>query len=362
MSKSRWTLAGFVFAALAATSAGAAELQKGTPDWKSAGPMAFGPDGLLFLADTQGAAIFAVDTGDRRPDTASKSLKVEALNEKIASLLGTSPDRLAINEMAVNPASGRVYLTVSRGTGPDAKPVLIRVDRSGQADVVSLENVPFAKATLPNPTAGNGPRSPRSEAITDLAFVDGRVFVAGLSNEEFSSRLLSIPYPFAETGQGTSIEIYHGAHGKLETKSPVRTFAPYKINGEPYLLAAYTCTPLVKLPLAELKPGSHVKGTTVAELGNMNKPLDMIVYHKDGKDYLLLANNNRGVMKVQTEGVDKAEAITKPIKGGGKAGLPYETIADLKGVVHLDELDKDHAVILVQSQGGALNLETIALP
>ncbi|MDR3637309.1 MAG: hypothetical protein P4L84_26130, partial [Isosphaeraceae bacterium] len=197
---------------------------------------------------------------------------------------------------------------------------------------------------------------------TDLAFVDGRVFVAGLSNEEFSSRLLSIPYPFAETGQGTSVEIYHGAHGRFETKSPVRTFAPYKINGESYLLAAYTCTPLVKVPVAELKPGSHVKGTTVAELGNMNKPLDMIVYQKDGKDYLLLANNNRGVMKVQTEGVAKTEAITKPVKGGGKAGLPYETIADLKGVVHLDELDKDHAVILVQSQGGALNLETIALP
>ena len=362
MNAWRSIAAACALAALACVSARAAELSKGTPDWKSAGPMAFGPDGLLFLADTQGAAVFAIDTGDRRADTDSKPVKVDGINQKIAALLGTSTDRIAINEMAVNPASGRVYLTVSRGAGPDAQPALIRVDRSGQLAVVSLDNVPFAKATLPNPTTGSGPRSPRSEAITDLAYVDGRVFVAGLSNEEFSSRLLSIPYPFAETSQGTSIEIYHGAHGRLETKSPVRTFAPYKINGEPYLLAAYTCTPLVKLPVAELKPGSHVKGTTVAELGNMNKPLDMIVYQKDGKDYLLLANNNRGVMKVQTQGVDKAEPITKPIRGGGKAGLPYETIADLKGVVHLDEFDKDHAVILVQSQGGALNLETIALP
>src|SRR6185437_2309516 len=108
-------------AVLAGAAAGAAELSKGTPDWKSAGPMAFGPDGLLFLADTQGGAVFAIDTGDRRAEGPAKPLKVEAINQKIAGLLGTSTDKISIAEMAVNPASGRAYLTVSRGNGPDAK-------------------------------------------------------------------------------------------------------------------------------------------------------------------------------------------------------------------------------------------------
>ncbi len=56
---------------------------------------------------------------------------------------------------------------------------------------------------------------------------------------------------------------------------------------QPHVLAAYTCTPLVKFPLSDLKPGEKVKGTTIAELGNRNRPLDMIVYQKDGKDYVL---------------------------------------------------------------------------
>jgi len=332
----------------------AAGLSKGSPDWKSAGPLAFGPNGLLFLADTQGGAIFAVDTGDVKPDSAGGPLKVEGINEKIAALLGTTAKSISIADMAVNPASGKAYLSVARGN----QPVLVRVDRSGKLEAVSLDSVPFAKASLPDART----RGSRADSITDLAFIDGKVFVAGLSNEEFASRLLSIPYPFADAGQSTSVEIFHGAHGKLETASPVRTFAAYQIKGEPYIMAAYTCTPLVKLPVAQLKPGKHIKGTTIAELGNRNKPLDLIVYEKDGKNYLLLANSARGVMKIKTDHAADEEPITKPVGGGGTKGLPYETISDLKGVTQLDELDKGHALILVQTPAGAMNLETIALP
>jgi len=357
MLKTRIVSTAFAALVLAGSSAGAAALAKGTPDWKSAGPLSFGPKGVLFLADSQGAAIFAVDTGDVQADSTGDPLKVEGVDEKVAALLGTTAKGIVITDLAVNPASGKAYLTVARGKGPDAAPVLIRIDRSGKAEVVSLDGVPFAKASLPNPPTKE---RAKTEAITDLAFVDGRVFVAGLSNEDFASRLLAIPYPFADASAGTSVEIYHGAHGRFETSSPVRTFAPYEVKGESFLLAAYTCTPLVKLPVSQLKPGKHVKGTTIAELGNRNKPLDLIVYEKDGKNYLLLANSSRGVMKIQTDKVESQEGITKKIDG--TEGLPYETIESLKGVTQLDELDKSHALILVQTPAGALNLETIALP
>ena len=106
-----------------------------------------------------------------------------------------------INDLAVNPISGNVYLSVSRGRGPDAAPVLLRVDADGKLDEVALENVRFAKAEIPNPPdpgARQRGQPLRNESITDLAYVDGRVFVAGLSNEEFSSRLIAIPFPFSD--------------------------------------------------------------------------------------------------------------------------------------------------------------------
>jgi hypothetical protein len=356
-----------VTATIAIGAEPSASLKKGTPDLKSAGPLAFGPEGILFIGDTKGAALFAIDTGDRAPAADKHAVEVKDLAGKVAAMLGTNARQIAINDMAVNPISGNIYLSVARGRGPDALPALVRINAEGKPEEVSLENVSFAKAEIPNapdPNAKQRGQSLRNESITDIAFADGRVFIAGLSNEEFSSRLIAIPYPFSSDGfDGASIEIYHGAHGQFETKSPIRTFVTYRIQNQPYMLAAYTCTPLVKLPVADLKAGAHVKGTTIAELGNRNKPLDMIVYQKDGKDYLLMTNNSRGVMKIPTEGADSAAGITEHVTGGGKKGLGYDTIASLKGVVQMDQLDPRHAVVLVQADpNSSIDLQTIELP
>jgi hypothetical protein len=338
--------------------------KQGKPDLKSAGPLAFGPDGVLFVGDPQSAAIFAIDTGDRSEKSSRGPLNVQKIDEQIAALLGTKADNILINDLAVNPASGAAYLSVSRGKGPDAAAVLLKVDTTGKLSELSLDDVKYAQAPLPNAPDANAKdrrgASQRQESITDLAYVDGRVLVAGLSNEEFASNLRSIPYPFTATDKGASVEIYHGAHGKFETQSPVRTFATYGIGGQDYLLAAYTCTPLVKIPVSALKPGEKIKGTTIAELGNRNRPLDMFVYQKDGADWLLMANSSRGVMKIPTEGFEKAEGITKPIQG--TAGIGYKTIESLKGVQHLDKYDKDRALLLVRNDAGQLNLQTVELP
>src|SRR5439155_4060940 len=267
-------------------------LKQGTPDLKSAGPLAFGPEGILFIGDPQGAAIFAIDTGDRTTASEGK-FKLVDIDGKIASLLGTDVKEILVNDLAVNPASGNAYLSLSRGRGPDAAPVVMKVNREGKIDEFALKDVSFAKAELPKAAEGGK----RRESITHLAYLDGRIYISGLSNEDFNSRLRSIPFPFGETNEGAGVQIFHGSHGKLETNSPVRTFVPYTINNESYILAAYTCTPLVKIPVSELQPGARVKGTTIAELGNRNRPLDMIVYQKDGKDYILMANSSRGLMK-----------------------------------------------------------------
>jgi hypothetical protein len=214
---------------------------------------------------------------------------------------------------------------------------------------------------LPDPPASQaGARNPRLDTITQIAYVKGNVLVAGLSNEEFSSNMRTIPFPFHGTAKGASVEIFHGSHARYETNSPERTFVPYTIANHDYILAAYTCTPLVKIPIDELKPGNKVKGTTIAELGMGNRPLDMVTYRKDGHDWLLMANSNRGVMKLSTENLDSYKPITTP-PATETAGVSYQTIKDLQGVQRLEKFDDSKALILAGTPA-SLELKTIALP
>jgi hypothetical protein len=346
--------------ALSGVVSSAAEygLKEGTPDIKHAGPLTFGPEGVLFIGDTLNAAVYAIDTEDTKATTSNPAVNIDGINQKIAAMVGTGPDETVINDMTVNPISGNLYLSVARGRGPDATPLIFKTDSKGNIAEVSLKKIKFSKAAFSNaPESTEGRRNPRLSAITDLKFTDGKVVVAGLSNEEFASTLRVLTFPFDGKAQSTSIEVYHGAHGKLETASPVRTFVTYENS----VLAAYTCTPLVTIPVDDLKPGTKTKGKTIAELGNMNQPLDMIVYTKGEQDYLLMSNTARGVMKLKLSKseINAAEEITTKI--AGTAGLPYETLSDLKDVVQLAKLNSDHAVLLVKN-GDRQDVRTINLP
>ncbi len=334
------------------------DLKEGAPDIKHAGPMAFAPHGILLVGDTLNAAIYAIDTGDDQAASGEKLLNIEGVNQKIAAMLGSDASETVINDMAVNPVSGNLYLSVARGRGPDAAPVIFKADSKGTLSQLNLKKVKFSKADIANaPAPKEGQRNPRLSAITDLQYKDGKVVVAGLSNEEFASKLRVLKYPFDGSSQSTSVEVYHGAHGKLETASPVRTFTTY----EDTVLAAYTCTPLVSIPIVDLKDGTKTKGKTIAELGNMNQPLDMIVYKKGNQDFLLMSNSARGVMKLKLSkgDIDSTQAIESRI--ATTAGLPYETLKDLKDVVQLDKLNANQAVLLVNN-AGRLDVKTIDLP
>jgi len=337
-------------------------LKPGSVTLQSAGPLAFAPGGVLLIGDPMGAAVYAVATGDTTGDPEKATYRIEGIDQKVAAALGVSPGDILIVDVAANPASGNVYLSVSRGRSTDAQAVILRVTPAGKLETVSLTDVPCAKAELPNPpaAAGQGRQNQRALAITDLAYVAGSVIVAGLSNEEFASTLRVLPYPFTEGTRGAGVEIFHGSHGRFETQSPIRTFTSYVINGEPYVLAAYTCTPLVKFPLKDLTPGNKIRGTTIAELGNRNQPLDMFVYSKDGKDYLLVANSRRGVMKISTVELTKDYQITQRIDG--TAGASFETLQGWTGVIHIDRLNSGHAIVLSQAETGQLNLTSEPLP
>ena len=350
-------------------------LKAGKLQLKSAGALAFGPDGVLFVGDSLGGSVAAIDTNDHTAPKGAASINVDGLDAKIAAMVGVPADQIVVNDMKVNPLSKNVYLSVSRGKGPDAQPLIVKVDTSGAVSNLSLDNVKFAQVSLVDAPAANpaARQDPRTTTITDMNYVSGNLLVAGMSNEEWNSALRSIPVPFKNAEPGATLQIWHDSHGRYETQSPVRTFVPYTIAGQAYVLAAYTCTPLVRIPVSDLKAGAKVKGQTIADLGAGNQPLDMVPYKKGGKDYILVANTAFGLLKVQADHLETYPTIDSPTKNPGTAGMPFEKITSVTNVKQLAQLDSSNAVVLTATSGpgpayapgppvGPMNLKTIVLP
>lgn len=350
-----------VFLCTTPVSAAGWGLERGTPDIQSAGSLAFGPGDVLLVGDTKSAAVFAISTGDTEGDSSQANVNITDLAGRISEVVGS---KATINDLATNPKTGSVFVSVTAGD----KPAIIQIDGTGQVSEVSLKDVPFSKAQLSDVPEdketgqGRRRRNMRSDAITDIAYFEGKVLISGLRTVGAPSSVRELNFPFAESDRGIGVQIYHAAHGREEEYSAMRTFVPLMIDGKPNLLGAYVCTPLISFPLDALDGEEDtVKATTVAELGNRNRPLDMISYEKDGSEYLLLSNSARGVMKISTAGLKENQGLTEPVRGGGVAGQQFEKVESMAGVVQMDKLNQTHAVVLIDHDG-ALDLETVELP
>ena len=349
-----------------------ADFVVGKVEPQSINTMTFGPEGILFLGDSKSGMIYALDLKDRTVTEYKEPLNVEDIESQLGAMLGTDAKGVLIHDMAVNPISKNTYLAVSKADANEMgfwklpndiaqANILIKITPSGNMEEVSMEAVNHSKAELPG-IINEGTKTwrksdKRTEAITDLEYADGKLYVAGLSNEEFASALRVLSFPFKKDAWFSTIEVWHVAHAKSETEAPIRTLLPYTLNGEQQLLAVYTCTPLVSIPVKELESGKHIKSKTLAELGSGNIPLDIITYTKKGKEYILISNTSKAVLRLDPNKIAaQKEGLTEPLKEGAyTSGVSYDALSKI-GVMHIDRFDDEHTLLLQRQLNGQLNL------
>jgi hypothetical protein len=333
-------------------------LKLGTPDLRSVGAITFGPEDILFVADVIGARVFAIDVADADGEQPSAPFDLENLDARLGAFLGCNREDLTIRDMAVHPRTQNVYLSVSRGKGRDAIPLIVRI-RRGDASFseVSLENVRHGSADLPTAPAEDQEYrgfKMRSATVSDMAYVDGTLFVAGMSNEEFSSNLRRIAFPFRGELISNSLEIFHVSHGRYETAAPIRTFVPY--GGRQSILASYTCTPLVRFSMAELTDGMQAQGETVAELGARNAPIDMVAFQQQDQEYLLVSHSHHPLMKIAAADIDRQTPLREP---RAPVGAPFQALA-AQGVTRLANLNGSYVLMMQRDPAGSLHLHSVA--
>ena len=328
---------------------------------QSINAITFSPDGTLFIGDSKSAHVFAL-----KPETALQnisydpSMRVGKIDALIADVVGTSVEDLSIQDMAVNPVSGKIYLALH---GMNNQPMLLTIDQKGNIEPFDLKRAKLASKSIENPVASDAKdsrgRELRHWAISDIQFADGKVLLTGLSNKEFGSTFRSLAYPFTDGQQDASLEIYHAAHGQFETHAPVKTFTTASIGGKTHIIASYTCTPLVLFPMDDLKEGKHIVGRTVAELGAGNTPLDMIILEKAGNKILLMSNSNRPVMKIMLDDLSGfSESLTEPVDQPAETAGVHHVSFPMTNVIQMDKWGDSNWLMLKRQSNGDLDLLT----
>lgn len=336
---------------------------------QSIGTLTFSPDGTLFFADFKGAAIYGISMSDEKADDSKQALNIADLDTKVADMLGATTREIRVIDMASSPKTNTVYFSVARGIGNDTQYALMKISRegdtrNGKIEAVNLDAVKYASYDLKDAPSETDKdrrgRSLRTMSITDIAFHNNEVYVAGLSNEEFASTFRRIPFPFKGTQTTSKVEIFHVAHGRYETNAPIQTFMPMELDGKAHIVAAYTCTPLVTFPVGDVKNGGHIMGKTAAELGSNNRPVDIVSFERGGKQHIILSNSNRSAMRFDPEDLIKQETLKNPLEERFvSTGVPYVQLP-LVQVLQLDDFNEDYLAVMQRGANGALNFRSLA--
>ncbi len=353
------------------------------------GALEFSPEGILFAGDNLSGAIHAIDLTTESRAKDKFEVNINHIDAQVAAVLGSSPGNIQINDLAVHPKSGEVYLSVTRGHGVEALPALIKIDAENELNVIDMNSAKVTSQPLSKmpdiskqfkprglmdapPTTkeiAKARRPLRMFSIMDMEYHKAELFVAGVSNEEFSSVLRRMPYPFDGKESISNIEMYHIAHDQYESRAPIRSMQIKNIDGIDQIVAAYTCSPLVLIPLTELTDGAKVKARTLGDMGN-GLPLDMVAFNLMGQEMLFVTNIGRTPRVIPLNGLNNAKVVTdKDFERGFKLDvgpiLPYGPVG--KGVMfvgaslHIDLLNENQFISLNRdAPTGSLDLETVS--
>jgi len=329
----------------------------GTPVLKSIQAIAFGPQNILFIGDNTGEMVYAIEINDSK-SLSKNNFNIENITAKIGAVMGASSKDIKILDMTVNPLSKNVFFAVSREARGETKSALFVLSDKGLQEF-SLINVNFSKTKINNSPKANAKfwgQPSKTYTVTDLHYVNGSVIVSGLSNEEFSSGLRKIAYPFNKGIVTTNVQAYHVSHSANETYAPIYRFLPVKLENQWTIVAGYMCTPLVTFNLNDLDGNNKLVGKTVAEIGAGNAPTGIISYKYNNEDYVLVGNNRYSLTRFKGKDILSAKGIKRPSR---KKGIQRKTI-NIGSVAHLADYGQNVLVITRSQNKKVFSLKMIS--
>jgi hypothetical protein len=348
-------LAGVCLLVLAAQAHGA--------QLKTAAKLAFDDAGTLYIADWKAARVYAVQVPPASGAPAGP-FNLQDVQKSIASALKVKEPALRFEDLAVQPGTGIAYVAVTAG----GTPAVVSIDAAGKVRRLPTDRLQsFAAITDAPSSAETFWRDLPAPAltVTDMKAHGGKLYLAGLSNRNFASALRVFDLPLNGKGSTATVEMYHPVHNQIETRAPIRAMTFATVDGVPSMVAAYTCTPLVLIPLDAIQDGAHIVGKTIGEMGWGSAPVGMVSYKLGDQEMVLLANSSRSADLMSVSDIAqqaRLPGLRDPIS------VPNQSYAGVKGamtpmaaVTRFDNLN-DKLLLALRRDGASGAMQLVSIP
>jgi len=241
--------------------------QQGDPGIASAHRIAFGPQGWLAIGDgdndrlvlVQVPALDAID---------GAFADIDDLDSAVGDATGANS--VDMNDVSVDPETGRTYLAASVGAS-DAG-VVLRVEEDGSLVALDLSDVTYAVIEYPSV-------DDLGSHVYDMVWTESHLVLAVTEWTWSPSQVVTIERPLTHeaTAGVASTSTYHRTHNSWETTAPITTLFAYEDSETSWVGASYQCAPVVRFDVADLAAGGEVVGETPFDYGGGRQVLDFEV-------------------------------------------------------------------------------------
>lgn len=329
----------------------------------SAARLAFDAAGTLYVADWKAARIYAIQV-PAAAGAPGRPFNLQDIQKPVAAALKVNDALVRFDDLVVQPGTGTAYVSVTAG----GKTAIVSVDAEGKVRRVPTGGlrtfVPIAD-TPPSDASFWRDLPALALTVTDMKVHDGKLYVAGLSNRNFASALRVFDLPLHGPACTTTVEMYHPVHNQVETRAPIRAMTFATVDGVPSMVAAYTCTPLVLIPLDAIKDGAHIVGKTIGEMGWGSAPVGMVSYRFNDRDMVLRANTSRSADLLSVADIAQQARLPGLREPVSVPDRPYAGVkawmAPMSAVMRFDNLD-DKLLLALRRDTASGAMQLVSIP
>jgi hypothetical protein len=253
---------------------------------------------IALMVNNKEGKVYAIDLHDKNASSANENAiasPVGDLKNKIATAMGTTGDKITIDNLEVNPISKSIYVMARVNASSDAQ--IVKITKAGtQIELLNLEDVMYSAMQF----------STIGEVVNDITYGDGALYLSYSHASTLVGKVTMQKAPFTTSSLGSrSTTVFKTNWGaSFFTDAPLESMCYGKVAGKSRLMGVTVCAPGYSFETKDINEGTGL--LQVNEYFNLNtgSPIKVMSLKQGNTSYLLELHWDGRIVRIGEKYID----------------------------------------------------------